>query len=155
MRRISQPDRSSAVVLLAEDNPGEQALVERALRRSELHYVLRTVCNGEEALDYLYRRGQFADPADAPVPDLVLLDLNMPKVDGLLVLQTMKGDAALKTIPAVILTTSKAEEDVMRSYQRGCNSFLTKPFELAEFTRELQAVASYWLNLVTLPPKHG
>ena len=142
-----------AVILMAEDNPAEQRLAQRSLGDGLVKCDLRIVSDGEEALDYLHRRGVFADPRESPTPDLVLLDLNMPKVDGRQVLQQMKQDSDLKKTPVVILTTSQAEVDVARSYELGCNSYLTKPIDVADFIKTLQSLGEYWFKLVVLPPK--
>ena len=143
----------TAVVLLAEDNPAEQRLAERALGQGVIECDLRIVSDGEEALHYLRRQGAYAEANTAPTPDLVLLDLNMPKIDGRQVLEEMRSDPQLKSIPVVILTTSKAERDVLESYRLGCNSFLNKPVAVAEFVDLLQSLGQYWLKLVVLPSR--
>ena len=141
-----------AVILMAEDNPAEQRLAERALGRGIIQCDLRMVSDGEETLDYLYRRGQYEDVSTSPRPDLLLLDLNMPKLDGRQVLEKMKQDSDLKQIPVVVLTTSKAEQDIARSYELGCNSYMNKPVEVDTFVSVLKSLQEYWFKLVVLPP---
>ncbi len=142
-----------AVVLLVEDNPAEQNLARRSFQRGIIDADLRIVSDGEEALDYLFRRGKFADALVSPKPDLILLDLNIPKIDGKQVLKSIKDDKRLASIPVIVLTTSKKEEDIVRTYELGCNSFLIKPVEVDEFIKTLRELGSYWLKLVVLPPK--
>jgi CheY-like chemotaxis protein len=146
-RRPSKP----AVILLVEDDPGDQELTRRAIAGDVFRAELRIVSDGEEALDYLWRRGRYADAHDAPCPDLVLLDLNMPKLDGREVLKRLKADARLRQIPVVVLTTSRQELDILRSYDLGCNSFITKPVDVDAFIAALRELGSYWFELVTLP----
>ena len=144
-----------ATVLLVEDNPAEQNLTRRALARGVIQCDLRVVSNGEEAMDYLLQREKFSDPASCPRPDLILLDLNMPRLDGRQVLERMKADSNLDTIPVIVLTTSRQEEDVVRSYRLGCNSFVQKPIEVQDFVAALEQLGAYWLKLVVLPPHTG
>ena len=141
----------AATVLLAEDNPADQNLTRRALDRGVIHCDLRVVSNGEEAMDYLLQRKKFTDPAACPRPDLLLLDLNMPRLNGRQVLEQMKADPNLDIIPVVVLTTSRQEEDVVRSYKLGCNSFIQKPIEVRDFVAALEHLGTYWLKLVVLP----
>jgi CheY-like chemotaxis protein len=140
-----------AVVLLAEDDPADQELTRRAFQDDVLKADLRIVPNGEAALDYLRRRESFADPEQAPRPDLVLLDLNMPRIGGKQVLREMREDPELRRIPVVVLTTSQQEEDILRSYSLGCNSFVTKPADIDLFIQTIRKLGSYWLELVALP----
>lgn len=146
-RRNGKP----AVVLLVEDDPGDQELTRRALTQNPFKVDLRIASDGEEALDYLYRRGAYGDPGSAPFPDLVLLDLNMPKLDGRAVLDTIKSDAKLRSLPVIILTTSQYEVDILRSYHLGCNSFITKPVTADGFIGAIRELRSYWFELVTFP----
>lgn len=141
-----------AVILLVEDDPGDQELTRRSLQGDLLKTDLRVANDGAEALDYLLRRGHFADPAASPFPDLVMLDLNMPRVDGKQVLEVMRKTPALQRIPVIVLTTSSEEVDVVRSYDLGCNSFLQKPVEVDSFIETIRTLRRYWLELVTLPP---
>jgi CheY-like chemotaxis protein len=138
-------------VLLAEDDLGSQELTRRALEDDGLDVDLRVVEDGEEAMDYLLRRGRHADPMKTPRPDLVLLDLNMPRMDGKQVLGAMRAHDELRRIPVVVLTTSRREEDVVRSYDLGCNSYVSKPEEYDRFAEVIRGLRSYWLKIVTLP----
>lgn len=138
-------------MLLVEDDPGDQELTRRALM-SDVHRVdLRVVNDGEQALDYLYRRGAYSDLRSAPPPDLMLLDLNMPKLDGREVLKAIKDDPRFRLMPVVVLTTSQQETDVLRSYDLGCNAFVTKPVDIDHFIDAIRRLQSYWFELVTLP----
>ena len=139
-------------VLLVEDDPGDQELARRALRVWERKSELRIASDGEEALDYLLHRGAYKNPDSAPRPDLVLLDLNMPKVDGSRVLAEMRGCPALSSIPVVVLTTSSARADIIRNYELGANSYIVKPSDVEEFAQALKSLESYWLGMVALPP---
>jgi two-component system response regulator len=142
-------------ILLAEDDPGDQELTRRALE-SDVHQAeLRIVQDGREALDYLYRRGKYENPALAPWPDLILLDLNMPRLNGRQVLEELRKHPDLARIPVVVLTTSSHEEDVSRCYSLGCNSFISKPAEMAPFLAVIRDLRHYWFELVTLPPAPG
>lgn len=146
-RKMSQ----RAIVLLVEDDVGDQELTRRALTQGVIRVDLRIISDGESALDYLYRRGKYLNAEDSPVPDLILLDLNMPKLDGREVLKSIKGDPDLRQLPVVVLTTSKQEADIVRSYDLGCNAFITKPVEVDEFIEAVRSLESYWFELVTLP----
>lgn len=139
-----------AVVLLIEDDLGDQELTRRALEQDVIRADLRCVSDGEEAMDYLYRRGARNSTA-APRPDLVLLDLNLPNLDGRQVLKRIRADDNLRSIPVIILTTSSAEEDILRSYELGCNSFITKPVQVDSFINVVRRLGNYWFELVTLP----
>ena len=137
-------------ILLVEDNPADADLAAKALRKGKIVNALHVVENGVEALDYLYRRGKFRDVAR---PDLVLLDLNLPKKDGREVLAEIKQDHDLKQIPVVVLTTSEDEKDILRSYDLHANSHITKPVDLQQFMRVIHSIEGYWLAVVKLPPK--
>ena len=141
----------TAVILLVEDDPEDQKLTRRALRQSKLRNNLFVVDDGEQALDYLYQQGEFADSESAPRPDLILLDLNVPKLDGRAVLEKIKQDPNLRRIPVVILTTSSQEEDILRSYDLGVNSYITKPVRMDGFVKAIKELEHYWFNLVVLP----
>ncbi len=145
----------NAIVLLAEDSPAEQRLAQRALKQGQLKCELYIVSDGKEALDYLFRRPPYDDAQRAPRPDLVLLDLNMPKIDGRQVLQEIKSNPELETIPVVVLTTSKQEQDILESYHLGCNSFINKPVDVHEFFDMMRELSYYWLDFVILPPDEG
>jgi CheY-like chemotaxis protein len=135
-------------ILLVEDNPGDARLTQEALKDGKVHSHLTVVPDGVEAMAYLNREGQYAN---ALQPDLILLDLNLPKKDGREVLQEIKADDALKTIPVVVLTSSSAEQDVVRSYGLHANCYVTKPVDLEQFMNAIKAIEDFWLTVVTLP----
>jgi chemotaxis family two-component system response regulator Rcp1 len=139
-------------ILMVEDNPGDVRLTQEALKGGKIWNEFNVVTDGAAALDYLNRRAPFED---AVRPDLVLLDLNLPKKDGREVLAAMKSDDSLRTIPVVVLTTSQAEEDVIRAYNLQANCYVTKPVDFQQFTRIVQAIEQFWLTVVTLPPRQG
>lgn len=141
-------ERRSITILLAEDDPDDRMLVEDAVVEGRLVNELRTVEDGEELMDYLHQRGKHAG---APRPGLILLDLNMPKKDGREALREIKADPSLRQIPVVVLTTSKAEEDVFRSYDLGANSFVTKPVTFQSLVELMKTLNRYWLEIVELP----
>jgi len=141
----------SAIILLVEDDPDDQKLTKRALEGSKLRNELRVVDDGEQALDYLFRRGKLEDPEKSPRPDLILLDLNLPKLDGRAVLKEIKQSPDLRRIPVVILTTSSQEEDILRSYELGVNSYITKPMRMEGFINVVRDLERYWFELVVLP----
>jgi len=143
----------SATILLVEDDRGDQELTRRALDEGKIRNDLRIVEDGEEALAYLFRRGKYKDPATSPRPDLLLLDLNLPRVDGREVLEQIRADSKLRRMAVVVLTTSRQEEDILRSYELGCNSFITKPVDINQFIQVIQALERYWFQIVVLPPK--
>lgn len=145
-------EAKKAIILLAEDDLGDQKLTRRAFADGKIENDLYVVSDGEEALDFLMRRGQYEDPATSPRPDLLLLDLNMPKIDGRQVLQTMKDNPQCPNIPTVVLTTSRQEEDVIRSYDLGVKSYITKPVEFLQFVEAIKVLGVYWFQLVVLPP---
>lgn len=137
-------------ILLVEDNPGDVRLTREALKDARVANTLHVVEDGVAALDYLYRRGQYSD---VPRPHLVLLDLNLPKKNGREVLAEIKSDDLLKRIPVVILTTSQAEEDVLRAYNLHANCYITKPVDFTQFTKIVKTIEDFWLTIVTLPPR--
>jgi CheY-like chemotaxis protein len=136
-------------ILLVEDSPGDVRLTREILKLSKVRNVLFEASDGAEALAFLRRQGKYAD---APHPDLILLDLNLPKKDGREVLAEIKQDPELRRIPVVILTISKAEEDVLRSYDLHANCYITKPVDLEQFVKIVQAIEDFWLQIVRLPP---
>jgi CheY-like chemotaxis protein len=142
-----------AIVLLAEDDLGDQKLARRAFKDSGIANDLRIVGNGEEALDYLLRRGAYEDPKTSPRPDLLLLDLNMPKVDGREVLEEMNRNPDCPNIATVVFTTSKQEEDIAHSYDLNVKSYITKPLEYSSFVETIKLLSQYWFNLIELPPR--
>ena len=133
------------VILLGEDDDGHAEIVRRNFEESNLANRLIRVGDGQAALDYLYRRNEYSDPAKSPLPGLILLDLRMPKVDGLTVLKTIKADAAFSRVPVVILTTSQAEMDMAKAYESHANSYLVKPVDFTKFTELLKTCGYYWL----------
>jgi chemotaxis family two-component system response regulator Rcp1 len=139
----------SVDILLVEDNPGDARLTREALALSAIPSTLHDVQDGEQAMAFLRREGRYAS---APTPRLVLLDLNLPRRDGREVLEDMKGDPALQHIPVVILTSSEAEEDILRSYRLHANCFITKPVDLEDLARVLEGIERFWFSLVKLPP---
>ena len=135
-------------ILMVEDNDGDARLAREALRDCKIRNALHHVWDGERAMDFLRRGGEYAD---APHPDLILLDLNLPRMDGGEVLAEIKQDEELKRIPVVILTTSSAEADVLRSYNLNANCFITKPINMVEFLKVVTGIQDFWLTIVTLP----
>jgi CheY-like chemotaxis protein len=135
-------------ILLVEDNPGDVRLTQEAMKDAKVRNHLHVAADGVEAMAFLRREGRHAS---APRPDLVLLDLNLPKKDGLEVLEEIKGDDELRSIPVVILTSSPAEQDVLRSYRLRANAFVTKPVELERFLEVVRSIESFWLEIVRLP----
>lgn len=136
-------------ILLVEDNPGDARLAREALKDSKVKNNLAIVDDGVKALEYLRKQGEFAS---VPTPDLVLLDLNLPRKDGREVLAEIKGDGMLKRIPVVILTTSRAEQDVLKSYNLHANCYITKPIDLGQFITVVKSIEDFWLTIVKLPP---
>jgi CheY-like chemotaxis protein len=137
-------------ILLVEDNPGDARLTREALRHSKVRNRLHHARDGEEAIAFLRHQPPFAD---APLPDLILLDLNLPRRDGREVLEDIKQDHRLMHIPVVILTSSEAEEDILRSYRLHANCFITKPVDLEQLTKVVQGIEQFWFTLVRLPPE--
>jgi len=131
-----------------DDDPGDQELTRRALADGPVRCDLHVTSDGIQALDFMRHRGVYRM---APRPDIVLLDLNMPRMDGRRVLECVRNDPALCGIPVVVLTTSKQEEDIVRSYELGCNSFITKPVDMPQFVKAVADMGQYWFELVTLP----
>ena len=136
-------------ILLVEDNPADVRLTEEAFREGKIHNTLVVARDGVEALDVLRRRGRFAD---ATRPDLILLDLNLPRKDGREVLAEIKADPDLRRIPVVVLTTSRAEIDIVRTYNLHANCYVVKPVDLDQFIGIIQSIENFWLSAVTLPP---
>lgn len=147
------PMRQPITILLADDDPDDRMMTRDAFLECRLFNPLQFVQDGEELMDYLHRRGRFADAAAFPTPGLILLDLNMPRKDGREALREIKGDPELCKIPVVVLTTSQAEEDVVRSYSDGVNSFISKPVSFSALIDVVQTLGKYWLEIVDLPPQ--
>ncbi len=135
-------------ILLVEDDPGDELITREAFEHNKLQNRLHVAHDGEEGLNYLYRRGEFAD---APRPDLILLDLNLPKYDGRQLLEKIKSDPDLSRIPVVVLTTSSAEEDILRSYRLHANAYVTKPVDLDQFINAVRQIDEFFLQVVRLP----
>jgi len=135
-------------ILLVEDSPSDVRLTQEALKEEKLHNNLHVVSDGVEAMAFLRREGKYAK---APRPDLILLDLNLPKKDGREVLKEIKDDDHLKSIPVVVLTVSKAEEDVLKTYHLHANCYITKPLDLHQFSRVVRSIKDFWLTIVKLP----
>ena len=135
-------------ILMVEDNPVDVLVTREALKQGRIINNLSVAEDGEEALDFLFRTGQFSA---APRPDLILLDLNLPKKDGREILTELKNNPDLRSIPVVILTTSQAEEDVLRSYDCGANCFIVKPVDLEQFTSTIRSIEDFWFSIVKLP----
>ncbi|MBT9448097.1 MAG: response regulator [Desulfobacterales bacterium] len=135
-------------LLLVEDNPGDVRLTEEALREGRVYNKIHVVDDGVEALAFLRREGRYAD---ARRPDIILLDLNLPKKDGREVLEEIKSDKALKRIPVVVLTTSEAEQDILRVYNLHANCYVTKPLDLDQFMSVVKSIENFWLTVVKLP----
>jgi len=140
-------------ILMADDDEDDRMMTKEAFEEARLANELRFVEDGEELMEYLQRRGAYSDPASSPRPGLILLDLNMPRKDGREALQEIKSDPDLKQIPIVVLTTSKAEEDIYRSYDLGVNSFITKPVSFEGMVFVISTMAQYWFQIVKLPVK--
>ena len=141
-----------AELLLVEDNAGDVRLTQEALKAGRVWTHLNVVRDGVEAMAYLRREGKFSAAAR---PHLILLDLNLPRKDGRQVLHEIKSDEDLKRIPVVILTTSRAEEDILKTYNLHANCFITKPIDLNDFIKVVQAIEEFWLTIVKLPPNNG
>jgi len=141
----------SITILMADDDEDDRMMTKEAFEEARLANELRFVEDGEELLDYLKHRGKYTDPATSPRPGLILLDLNMPRKDGREALRDIKADPDLKQIPIVVLTTSKAEEDIYRSYDLGVNSFITKPVSFEGMVFVISTLAQYWFQIVRLP----
>jgi CheY-like chemotaxis protein len=136
-------------ILLVEDSPGDVRLTQEVLRDAKIANQLHIVGDGEQAMAFLGQTGEFAGH---PRPDLVLLDLNLPRKDGREVLAEMNGDDALQSVPVIVLTTSEAEQDILRSYQLSANAYVTKPIDLNEFITVVRSIETFWLSIVRLPP---
>jgi len=135
-------------ILMVEDNPGDARLAQEALKDSKVQNAIYVVNDGVEAMDFLFKKGKFSN---VPTPDLILLDLNLPKKDGREVLAEIKSDFHLKLIPVVILTISRAEEDILKSYDLHANCYITKPIDLDQFINVVRSIEDFWLTIVKLP----
>ncbi len=142
---------SSVVILLADDDPDDRAFTLRALRQNRLSNDVHTVEDGEELMDFLNRRGSYTD---APRPDVILLDLNMPRMDGREALEQIKSDPTLRKIPVVVLTTSEADQDIVQTYDLGVNAFVTKPVTFDGLVNAIKVMSDFWFEIVRLPPQN-
>jgi CheY-like chemotaxis protein len=145
------PETLSQPILLVEDSPEDFETTERALRKSGLKNPIFRCSDGDEALDFLHRRGRFADPETSPRPGVILLDLNLPGTDGREVLNEVKTDPKLKQIPVIVLTTSKDDRDIEVCYRCGANSYIQKPVDLDGFMKAIERLNDYWFEVVILP----
>ena len=147
---MAQASGAPIEILLVEDNPGDVRLTQEAIREAKIRNELNVVRDGEEAIAYVRRQGAYADQ---PRPDLILLDLNLPRKDGREVLQELKTDPDLHRIPVVVLTSSAAEQDILRTYDLYANAYVTKPVDLEQFMHVVSSIQDFWLNIVKLPPE--
>lgn len=145
---MTPPYLKPAEILLVEDNPADVRLTMEVLKDAKLCNNISVVNDGVQALDFLYRRGDYGSAAR---PDIILLDLNLPRLDGREVLERVKGDDSLKHIPVVVLTTSSAEQDILKSYALHANCYITKPVDLEQFTKVVTSIEEFWFSIVKLP----
>lgn len=143
----------SLTILVADDDEDDRDLIRKAWQKTRAANDLRFVEDGEQLMDYLNQEGSYRDPASAPRPAVILLDLNMPRKDGREALRDIKADPALRQIPIIILTTSQADEDIFRSYDLGANSYIAKPVTFGALVDVLQVLGNYWIDIVNLPPE--
>jgi CheY-like chemotaxis protein len=141
------------VVLMADDDTDDCLLVKSAFETAGITLDLRYVEDGKELMDYLYRQGQYADPEQSPCPDIILLDLNMPRKDGRESLKDIKSDPVLRSIPVVILTTSREKSDILSTYEAGASSFIIKPLTLEGWSEMAETIGRYWAGIAEIPPK--
>jgi len=145
--------QGNTIILLVEDNEDHIILIKEALAVNNIINEVRVVTTGEEALDYLFREGRYSDPEKSPHPTLIILDIKLPKMDGQEVLKTIKADPGLKHIPVIVLTTTTREEDMVKSYQNGANSYITKPIDPKKFFEKIKNLKLYWMLTNSLPRK--
>jgi len=148
-------DQMSKIILLVEDNPDDVKLTLRAFKRNNMLNPIAVARDGIEALDFLFARGAYADRAGMPLPTLIILDLKMPRLDGLGALKAIRADERTRLIPVVILTTSKEDQDLVNSYSLGANSYVRKPVDFAEFLEATRILGIYWLMMNQVPPACG
>jgi CheY-like chemotaxis protein len=144
-------NRNTIEILVADDDQEDRMLIIDALRESRLTNKIHSVVNGEELLEFLRNEGKYSDAKNYPTPGLILLDLNMPKKDGREALRELRADPRFRSIPVVVLTTSKAEQDILRTYDLGANSFITKPVSFSSLVETMRALNNYWFEIVELP----
>lgn len=147
-------DRHSQTILIVEDNDDDFFATVRAFKKAELINPVQRCTNGDQALDYLFQRGEFSNPDKAPRPGIVLLDLNLPGTDGRQVLRVVKADSSLKKIPIIVLTTSRARQDIEKCYADGANSYIQKPVNLEGFVQAIARLKEYWLEVALLPKEN-
>jgi len=147
--------KNNIMILMADDDADDRMLAQDAFETNRLGNELRFVEDGEELLDYLHRRGKYVDPESSPRPGIILLDLNMPRLDGREALKEIKADPELHSIPIIVLTTSSAEEDITRTYDLGVNSFITKPVTFEGLVDVIKKTGWYWLEIVELPKQEN
>ncbi len=147
---MAQESGAPIEILLVEDNPGDVRLTQEAVREAKIRNTLNVVNDGEQAIAYVRRQGEYAE---RPRPDLILLDLNLPRKDGREVLQDLKSDPDLHRIPVVVLTSSEAEQDILSTYDLYANAYVTKPVDLEQFMHAVSSIQDFWLNIVKLPPE--
>jgi len=147
---VAQESGAPIEILLVEDNPGDVRLTQEAVREAKIRNTLNVVNDGEQAIAYVRRQGEYAE---RPRPDLILLDLNLPRKDGREVLQDLKSDPDLHRIPVVVLTSSEAEQDILSTYDLYANAYVTKPVDLEQFMHVVSSIQDFWLNIVKLPPE--
>ncbi|MEL6865589.1 MAG: response regulator [Bacteroidota bacterium] len=152
---MHKSDQNSITILLADDDEEDRMLTQEALEETQINLVLRFAENGVEVLDYLHNRGKFSDLSKNPIPDLILLDLNMPKKDGREVLGEIKRQSQFQRIPVVIFTTSNDEENIKKMYELGVNSYITKPVSYQGLVDAMNSLKTYWVKTVSLPPKEN
>ena len=138
-------------ILLAEDDPDDQLLIKEALEENLISNNLYIVEDGVELIEYLEHKGKYSNPETSPRPGIILLDLNMPRKDGREALKEIKGNPGLRSIPVIVLTTSKDEEDILRTYDTGANSYITKPVSFVDLVKAMKILENYWLEIVELP----
>ena len=143
--------RRTVPILIADDDEDDQDMILDALKESRLLNEVHSVKDGEQLMDYLHHRGKFSDQIKNPLPGLILLDLNMPRMDGREALREIKTNPQLRQIPVIVLTTSQAEEDIFRTYELGVNSFITKPVSFESLVKVMKAIGHYWFEIVEIP----
>jgi two-component system, response regulator len=143
----------NTMILLVEDNPDDEALTLRALKKNNIRNTVFVARDGAEALDFLFCTGAYADRDPNDLPQLILLDIKLPKIDGLGVLRRIRGDKRTHLLPVVILTSSKEEQDLIEAYEGGANSYVRKPVDFTQFAESIQQLGMYWLVLNEIPPK--
>lgn len=150
---MTNPNTASIIILMADDDPEDRMLAQDALEEARLENELHFVVDGEDLMDYLCRKGKHEHLKDTSLPGLILLDLNMPKKDGREALAEIKSNPRLRHIPVIVLTTSQAEADIVKTYDLGVNSFISKPVTFEGLVRVMTTLGNYWFNIVSLPPE--